>query len=129
VDWFFDTLSDHSFLVLLVPLGLGVALLLIRDRSLKKSGIPREEWPQFYIRRPITPASNMRGLFVLCALGLGDILVGFYEEYETWGKLLWIGGGIALVVAGFIIYYKTRLDIERAVTIPIDPNHPSGGAM
>jgi hypothetical protein len=129
MDWFLDRISTHPFVFLVVPLSMVVALLLVRDRLLRISGLPKEEWPQYFTSRPITPASNKRGLFVLCACGLGEILIGLYEEHYVWGKVLRIGAGFALVIMAFFIYRKTQRDIERAVTTPIDPNHPSGGAM
>jgi hypothetical protein len=129
MDWFFETISAHLFLVFLVPMGIGLAMLLIRDRLLKTSGVPREEWPWLFTQRTITPAGNKLGFFILCVCGLGRVFIGIFEQHSALGKLVYVSEGVALVLAAFIIYRRTRRDIERAVTTPIDPNHPSGGAM
>jgi hypothetical protein len=129
VDWFIGTISAHPFVVLLLLFGMGLGLLLARDRLLKISGLPREAWPRYFSQRTITPAGNKLGFFILCVCGLGRVLIGVFEQHHTFGKLVYIGEGLALVLAAFIIYRRTQRDIERAVTTPIDPNQPSGGAM
>jgi hypothetical protein len=128
VDWFFDAISAHPFLVLLVFLAIGFAVLLVRDQLLKASGLLREEWPRFFTYRTITPARNKFGFVLLCICGLARILIGLFEK-QALGKLVYVSAGLALVLAAFIIYRKTQRDIERVVTTPIDPNHLSGGAM
>ena len=128
MDWFFDTLSNHLFLVLLVPLGIGVAGLLIRDQLLRSAGVPREQWPRVFTHRTITPTRNKLGFVFLCILGLARICVGLFETRDGLGKLLYVGAGLALILMAFFVYRRTKRDIERAVTTPIDPNQPSGGA-
>jgi hypothetical protein len=127
MDWFFDTISAHLFLVFLVPLCIGLAVLLIRDRLLKASGLPREEWPRVFTQRTITPTSNRFGFVLMCVCGLGRVLIGVFEKHAL-SRVVYVSEGLALVLAAFIIYRRTRRDIERAVTTPIDPNQPSGGA-
>jgi hypothetical protein len=121
MDWFFDTISAHLFLVSLVPLCIGLAVLLTRDRLLKASGLPREEWPRFFTHRTITPTRNKFGFVLLCVYGLGRVFMGIFEK-RALSKAAYICEGLALVLAAFIIYRRTRRDIERAVTTPIDPN-------
>lgn len=129
MDWFIGTISAHPFVVLFLLFGMGLGLLLVRDRLLKISGLPREAWPRYFSQRTITPASNKFAFFLLCVCGLGRILIGVFEEHRRLGKVVNVSAGLALVLAAFIIYRRTQRDIERAVTTPIDPNHPSGGAM
>jgi amino acid transporter len=128
VDWFVDTISAHLFLVFLVPLAIGLAVLLVRDQLLRSAGVPREEWPRVFTHRTITPARNKLGFFFLCICGLARILMGLFEEHNAFGKLVYVIAGLALILIAFFVYRKTQRDIERAVTTPIDPNHPSGGA-
>jgi hypothetical protein len=127
VDWLIDTISAHVFLVFLVLFAIGLAVLLVRDQLLRSAGVPREEWPQVFTRQTITPARNKLGFVLLCILGLARIWMGLFEKHAT-GKLVYVSAGLALILMGFFVYRKTQRDIERAVTTPIDPNHPSGGA-
>jgi hypothetical protein len=127
VDWFLDTISAHLFLVLLVVLGVGLAVLLVRDQLLRSADVPREQWPRLFTYRTITPASNKLGFVLLCICGLGRILIGVFEKHIL-GKLAYASEGLVLILMGFFIYRRTKRDIERAVTTPIDPTQPSGGA-
>jgi hypothetical protein len=127
MDWFLDTVSAHLFLVFLVPLCIGLVVLLTRDRLLKASGVPRAEWPRLFTQRTITPTSNKFGFVLMCVCGLGRVFIGVFEEHAL-SKVVYVSEGLALVLAAFFIYRRTRRDIERAVTTPIDPNQPSGGA-
>jgi len=129
VDWLIGTISAHVFLVLLVPLAIGLAVLLARDQLLRSAGVPREHWPRVFTHRMITPARNKLGFVFLCILGLARLWAGLFETHDGLGKLLYVGAGLALILMAFFVYRRTKRDIERAVTTPIDPNHPSGGAM
>jgi hypothetical protein len=129
VDWLIDTISAHVFLVFLVLFVIGLAVLLIRDQLLRRAGVPREQWPRVFTHRTITPRRNKLGFVFLCVLGLARIWAGLFETHDGLGKLLYVGAGLALILMAFFVYRRTQRDIERAVTTPIDPNHPSGGAM
>ena len=129
MDWFLDTISAHLFLVLLVGLGIGLAVLLLRDQLLRSARVPRDQWPRLFTYRTITPASNKLGFVLMCICGLGRISIGVFEKQHTLGKLLYVGEGMVLILMGFFIYLRTKRDIERAVTTPIDPTQFSGGAM
>jgi hypothetical protein len=128
MNWFLDTISAHLFLVLLVPLGIGVAVLLIRDQLLRSAGVPREQWPRVFTHRTITPTRNKLGFVFLCIFGLARISMGLFEKHDAFGKLLYVGAGLAMILMAFFVYRRTKRDIERAVTTPIDANQPSGGA-
>lgn len=127
MDWFFDTISAHVFLIFLVPLAIGLTVLLVRDQLLRSAGVPREEWPRVFTHRTITPASNRLGFVLMCICGLERILIGLFKKH-AFGKLVYISEGLVLILMAFFVYRRTQSDIERAVTTPIDPNQPSGGA-
>ncbi|MGB8660005.1 MAG: hypothetical protein WCD34_06265 [Candidatus Acidiferrum sp.] len=95
---------------------------------MKTAGVPREEWPRLFTQRTITPSGNKLGFIILSVCGLWRVLMGLFERHNALGKLVDVSEGLALVLAAFIIYRKTKRDIERAVTTPIDPNQLSGGA-
>lgn len=122
MDWFFETIAAHLFLFFLVLLGMGLGMLLVRDQLLKASGLPREEWPRVFTHRTITPASNKLGFLISCACGLARILMGLFQEHKAFGKLLYVSEGLALILMASVVYRRTRRDIERSVTTPIEPN-------